>query len=940
MSRAADYLWIPQGYTRSLRGLRWSPVGDAIEDDEGTTFALNQEIALFLEGFGSQRPLVHFAFILHLLWLLKRGSRDLRTLPQAFDEARKPLRTAGAFCAVLCAQVPSTADPPEVLEVWHALMSSSYVAGMGGALPTAAPPGLAEVAPWPPAAFEAHVVRALSRYRYEEMLDWLRHGRGPVRAAGEEVARAVTALKPRSLGGVLAALAQRERLAGAVPLVRQLVSALTLPPRRLAHHELPVGGYSDVATRGHPEQVLPSQFAVDDLEFVRRFAENELLYFRREEPHARVREELVVLLDQGVRTWGNVRLLLSATLFAFGKLAARRKLPLQVAATSTGGELHDPLGLEDATLGELLEASDLTPHPGRALERVLEDRPAAARDVVLLTHPRSLDEADVGAAARRVLPGTRLFAVAADEQGHLSLDEVRHGTAVPLSRFRVDLSAGMNAPATAKPVRPAPPADPAAPWSGDVEPIGFPFRFGITGKIPDGLYDFDGSGEWLLVASLPGMLHAVRTDGSGTEVLPRPLLGRALLTKPQAVVGVAGGFVVLGPTGSDLAAAHYDFRSRTCQVYRLGGAAVLSRNRVHYVPAAHSIVVRDGDHVRGLDLGTGECFVPKGEEFAPASRVQAACRSVLGTEVPAPGLWTLNLTTPPPERLVEPALYLNAATGTLTPRGLESEWKPFTPLAEGQPLLRGCKLMKARWQRDILGIVSADPVRRSYTLYLYRAPEGTPLSEFRQTQGSLDFVLSADSRLLARKVDALRLEVRELHGGSGVVFTPKGGSHSGFLLELGERWLTVKVGRFVHLVRWDSGRLEVCHVRSGDTEDWLRRELSPKRAGAMASARIPRDYSLTGTIGRICADPDRFLTAAFGVLTAVTDRFGQIALLDYAERLVCMLFVFRSRVAAWLPDGTRFGPPGLTGRPETAGAAEKIGRALSEAWEQGDLVRT
>ena len=56
----------------------------------------------------------------------------------------------------------------------------------------------------------------------------------------------------------------------------------------------------------------------------------------------------------------------------------------------------------------MLEASDLTPHPGPTLGRVLDadagKGPAggALRDVVLLTHPRSLAEPEVVAAARRV----------------------------------------------------------------------------------------------------------------------------------------------------------------------------------------------------------------------------------------------------------------------------------------------------------------------------------------------------------------------------------------------------------------------------------------------------------------------------------------------------------------------------------------------------------
>src|SRR5262249_26566097 len=162
-------------------------------------------------------------------------------------------------------------------------------------------------------------------YSHDEIDHWLRHGRGPVKEAAERLARELEAVKPRSLASVLANLTLRPRLAGAVPFVAQLVSALALPPRRWHERELPTRRYAAVTTPGQPEQLLPSHAALDALESLRRFAENELLYFRREEPHAHTQEELVLLLDQGVRTWGDVRLLLSAAVFAFGKLAERRR---------------------------------------------------------------------------------------------------------------------------------------------------------------------------------------------------------------------------------------------------------------------------------------------------------------------------------------------------------------------------------------------------------------------------------------------------------------------------------------------------------------------------------------------------------------------------------------------------------------------------------------
>ena len=127
-----------------------------------------------------------------------------------------------------------------------------------------------------------------------------------------------------------------------------------------------------MATRGLPEQILPEQLALDGEEFVRRFAEHELLYFHREEPHRPVAKELVVLLDQGVRTWGEVRLVLAGATLALGRQAMRRGTPFLIAATSTGGRIGDPLQLDGEALGGVLESSDLSPDPGQAIGRVLE----------------------------------------------------------------------------------------------------------------------------------------------------------------------------------------------------------------------------------------------------------------------------------------------------------------------------------------------------------------------------------------------------------------------------------------------------------------------------------------------------------------------------------------------------------------------------------------
>jgi hypothetical protein len=935
MSRAGDYLRIPEDYVASLDGLRWSEAGDAIETDVGATFALTQEIALFLEGLTERRPLIHFGHVLHLLHMLKRGGA-FAALRHAYEKMHFPARNAGAFCALLCDDVPSPADPPSVQDIWHALMSSHYVATLHGPLPAPIPGTTAEMPPLGPLTFEERILRALSTYRDDEIEHWFRHGQGPVKDDGEAIARAVVEQRPRSLHGVLASLAQRERLAGAIPFVAQLVSALALPPRRLSPPELPLGGYADVSTRGQPEQVLPSQLAVDEMEFIRRFADNELLYFRREEPHSRLREELAILLDQGVRTWGTVRLVLTAAFFAFGKMAQRRGLPFRIATTGTEGRLIDPLPLDDAArgeLGDILDASDLSSHPGLALESVLEEQSAVARDVVLLTHPRSLNEVDVQAAARRVTPGTRLFAVAVDERGAVELSELRHGTAVSLTRFRVDVTQRVPEPKVPQPAEAMAVIASALPWRGDVEAIGYPFRFGLPHQMLQGRFDFSQSGKWIMVACERGQLLAAWTDGSATEILPRGVSDGQALLNPETILGVVGGFVVAGQIGNQVTAFHYDMAERTCRVHKLGQFTAKGW-RMRYVRSAHSIVAQEGNVRNGVDLSTGEFFSNEGKAFRPVSRVQTACHML----IQGPQLNVFNVPNIPSGGVAVPGVVLDPVTGGLIVHA--SGWSNFTPRTDGQPTLRGAFLLRAYLQGHTLVLycnTAHQPAR--WRLYVYRGPEGQLVYESQHTRDDVEFVLSGHGNLLAEQSRHGAFIVRDVIVGSApILLIPRGRYHNNIEASLGKQALLVGIGSYKHLIRWDGDRLE--QGPAPLAFQWpvpfqKRKFPLPRVDQTLAySARITPE--LDRLISILRPDPRRFASTHEGPVNVLVDRYSQIAILDQLWNLVCMFFVFRNQVAAWMPDGTRYGPASLTGGPETPDAAERIARRLQHAWLLGE----
>ena len=278
-------------------------------------------MADFLDGFASVRPVPHFAHVLECLRLLDLYPPEscpdrerFKLLASTFRRLNNPARNAGALFAHLCAAVPPAAHVPPGggTSLAHWLTHSP---SLGFLYPTG--PGNPEVPGLAAHAFHDRVAARLRAMTDFEVRHWLRHGTGPHDLPAEQIAAELDRKPPGMAEFLDAAVKDRSRLGGAVPLVRHFVSALALPPRKRTPPKLPVGGYADVTNRGDPGRLLPSQLALDPDDFVRRFAENELLFFRREDPHERRQEHLALVVDQGVLTWGPVRLALGAAVLAF-----------------------------------------------------------------------------------------------------------------------------------------------------------------------------------------------------------------------------------------------------------------------------------------------------------------------------------------------------------------------------------------------------------------------------------------------------------------------------------------------------------------------------------------------------------------------------------------------------------------------------------------------
>lgn len=928
MTTPDDYLVIPEEYGRWLGDLHWSPSREAVEfratePEVGPTFAFSVEIGRFLEGLAAEGDLLHFAHVLHLLDLigfgLRRGenarpaprlSEPLARLARTFRESGRPLRNAGVFCARLCRGVPRASDPPRIEEICHCLAKRPRFRGAGPGDPANMLPSMA------PEEFENRIEEALRHYSDADLEGWLRHGRGPARDAGRRIAR----LTPNTIADVIAQLEEHPRLKGAQALSARLGGALCLPPRRLSPAELPVGGYSDVATRGRPEQILPTQFALDSDEFLRRFAERELLYYHREEPRAPTARGVTLVLDQGVRTWGDVRLVLASAAIALARQAERRGQSPRFAATSRAGPPLDANADAEA-LADLLAASDLSANPAKALSSALLEEREEPRDVVLLTHPRNLAEPAVAAVARQAGPATRLFAVAVEPAGSVELSELRDGRPVVVARCRVAINAAATTeetPSLAPRVRPS--AYEA--WTGDVEPVGFPFRIGPTEAVEDHLFAFDDGGESLLIAGRGGLLRLCRVDRASFEMLPRAIAEEEVLTMVEAVVGVSGGFVVIGaPSHGRRLAAHYDVPARVCRIHELP-ASTLERVEWVYVRRYHTVLGHeDGAPRIGLDLGVD----PPGAKLLPNKPNSQRQRDFLREWREKPErLDVLDDGRRFPDPDGGRCVFLHSSSGVLTIRGDTDDRRSFRPTSDGNPRLAQGRLIAAVWHGEILGVIVQQPDKQRVLLVFMVWGDWRLFGEYALERDCSGFAMSRDGRRVAWRSGDRQVLVRDLeHAGPPSLVVVKGRVHSQLELELGRSFLVIQAGRHAHAVRWDSGRLALFHTE-GSLEELASRiqRLGPTSPTIRAE---PEYHATPYTRARFYA------TATLDRLLVGIDRLGQVAVLDRAGELIVVFFVFRSTLAAWMPDGTSLGPSSITGRTRSIDAEARIGAALRSA---------
>jgi len=365
-----------------------------------------------------------------------------------------------------------------------------------------------------------------------------------------------------------------------------------------------------------------------------------------------------------------------------------------------------------------------------------------------LTHPRTLDESEVRRLARLVAKGCRLFALTATEDGRVELARLRDGGPVPINRFRVDFAP----PAP----RPAPrPVASAGPWFGHVEPIPFPFRFGLTNRVVD--VAFDLGGERLLAATVSGFLHCWTLADGSVEVVPRGEYGGAVVRAVQAVVGVGNGFAVCGRWGEGLAVVHYDWPTRTATLHRLVTDAGSLEAAWYGFPHLNSVVLKVGGKYLTADLGApvefaevqGESSLQEQIDFTQTPRAAVdAARKLLLPPPQVPVLKADDSQTP-----AAPYMSHESASGRLRVV-LPDRDVVFTPTSDGRPRFRTFAPV-GQFAGSTLALFATQP--QTWSLHDLDH-EGATLAEYPPSKFGIA-KLSPDGRRFVRQTQGWALRV-------------------------------------------------------------------------------------------------------------------------------------------------------------------------------------
>ena len=144
-------------------------------------------------------------------------------------------------------------------------------------------------------------------------------------------------------------------------------TVLSLPRRPSDPDQLPIGGVSDITNRGDPERLLITELAQDPMVMLARIANGQALYLRREVPPGPSPPVRPVLMETGIRTWGQTRLTIASVGMAIAAAEERRGESRALMISVYGSEsVEEDFSETDGMIAHL-SRTPIDEHPGQAM---------------------------------------------------------------------------------------------------------------------------------------------------------------------------------------------------------------------------------------------------------------------------------------------------------------------------------------------------------------------------------------------------------------------------------------------------------------------------------------------------------------------------------------------------------------------------------------------
>lgn len=184
-----------------------------------------------------------------------------------------------------------------------------------------------------------------------------------------------------SFADLLVQWSDDEELGQLASLAISTAATIALPRRPSDPDSLPSGGVSDIVNRGHPERLLATELAADPDLLMARIANGQALYLRRESPPKQQPRRRRVLIENGIRVWGITRV--RATAFALAVAASEERRgstdELQIFTVAGAHYWEEKLHTREGLLQQL-ERLEVDPHPGQAIQKLLDLQATEHRD--------------------------------------------------------------------------------------------------------------------------------------------------------------------------------------------------------------------------------------------------------------------------------------------------------------------------------------------------------------------------------------------------------------------------------------------------------------------------------------------------------------------------------------------------------------------------------